>query len=54
MTQKLIVVLATAYLIIEYGLQTSKVILAKRNREMMGYAKYFLYYLILALLLAVN
>jgi hypothetical protein len=54
MTEKLIVVLTTAYLILEYGLQTSKMIQAKKNRELKGYAKYFLSYFILALLLAVN
>jgi len=54
MTEKLIVVLTTAYLILEYGLQTSKMIEAKKNRELMGYTKYSLYYLFLALLLTVS
>lgn len=54
MAQELIVVLNTAYLILEYGLQTSKMIHAKKNRELKGYAKYFLCYFIAALLLSVN
>jgi len=54
MTQKLVVVLATAYLILEYGLQTSKMIQAKKNRELLGYAKYLLCYFILVLLLAIH
>ena len=54
MTQKLIVVLVTAYLSVEYGIQTAKMIEAKKNREFMGYAKYFLCYFILALLLSAN
>lgn len=54
MTQKLMVVLVTAYLSIEYGIQTSKMIQAKKNRELVGYVKYFLCYFILVLLLSVN
>jgi hypothetical protein len=54
MIQKLIVIIAAAYFIVEYGLQTSKLIQQKTNRELMGYVKYFLYYVIVALILSIN
>lgn len=54
MIQKLIVVLVTAYLSVEYGIQTAKIIEAKKNRELMSYVKYSICYLFVALLLSVN
>ena len=54
MIQKLIVIIAAAYFIVEYGLQTSKLIQQKTNRELIGYVKYFLYYFIVALILSIN
>ena len=54
MIQKLIVLLAAAYFITEYGLQTSKIIQGKISREVLSYAKYSASYFVVALLMSVN
>lgn len=54
MTQKLIVIMMTAYLVTEYGIQTSTMIQRKAKREVLGYAKYLLSYFFIALLMSVQ